>query len=230
MNSLFLNFRRWIAAMIAFAMVPAMVASVAAQQKQQAAAAERIHYDFSGASDRWEMMDPECWDFRQVDSNGVLSLHRKQSSYQPPVRSPLHIALLKDVDVGSFQLDVRVRSTNEDYNHRDVCLFFGFQSPSEFYYVHLGKRADPHANQIFIVNQKPRTKISLTTTEGTPWDDQWHHVRIVRDSQSGDIKVYFDDMDQAAMTARDKTFITGRVGVGSFDDTADFDDFELIKQ
>ena len=184
---------------------------------------QKIVIGFEAASDAWEMTDPEAWKIE----DGRLKLFRKASNYQPEVRSPRHIAWLKDKTFGSFQLDVKVLSTEADYNHRDACLFFGYQSPTQFYYVHFGKQADPHANQIFIVNNAARTKISLTTTEGTPWDDQWHNVRLVRDIESGDIQVFFDDMKTPAMTANDKTFGGGRIGLGSFDDIADFDELTI---
>ena len=115
-------------------------------------------------------------------------------------------------------------STHKDYNHRDVCFFFGFTDPAKYYYVHLGKKMDPHANQIFIVNQAPRTRISLTTSEGTDWDDQWHHVRICRDARTGWIAVYFDDLETPVMTARDKSFGRGRIGVGWRDHAGDADE------
>ena len=130
--------------------------------------------------------------------------------------------------MGNFVLDLKFQSTKKDYGHRDLCLFFGFQDPSHLYYVHFGKKTDDHANQIFIVNDKPRTKISTKTTEGTNWDDEWHHARIVRDVESGRIEIYFDDMKTPVMTATDKTFTWGKVGVGSFDDTGRFDDVYLF--
>ncbi len=182
--------------------------------------------DFETGIESWELMD-NGWKVAERDGSKVLSLHQKASNLKPKHRSPLHLAMLKDVNVSDFTLDVRVISTHPDYGHRDACLFFGYQNPNQFYYVHLGKSTDPHANQIFIVNQADRTKISLTTTKGTPWDDQWHSVRIVRNADLGDIAVYFDDMKTPAMTAKDKTFGWGRIGVGSFDDTADFDDLKL---
>ena len=37
--------------------------------------------------------------------------------------------------------------------------------------------------------------------------------------KDGLIQVFFDDMDHPAMTAHDRTFAHGRIGVGSFDDT-----------
>jgi hypothetical protein len=93
--------------------------------------------------------------------------------------------------------------------------------------VHLGQRADDHANQIFIVNAAPRVKISTRSTEGTPWNAEWHHVRITRNAESGATAVYFDDMQTPVMEASDTTFAWGTVGVGTFDDTGDFDNLEL---
>ncbi len=43
----------------------------------------------------------------------------------------------------------------------------------------------------------------------------------------GTIEVYFDDMKTPVMTATDKTFAWGRVGLGTFDDTGDWDDVKL---
>jgi hypothetical protein len=100
---------------------------------------------------------------------------------------------------------------------------FGYQNASRFYYVHLGKQADAAANSIFLVNDKPRVSIAAKRTEGTPWTDGWHHVRIVRRAEEGQIEVYFDDMHNPVMTAVDRTFVHGRFGVGSFDDTGMFD-------
>ena len=183
--------------------------------------------DFEHGAEHWQPTDEKAWRIAQVDGNHVYSQFVKQSNYEPPHRSPYNISLLKDVRVGDFELNVKVLSTHEDYGHRDVCLVFGYQDPAHYYYVHLGREADDHANQIFIVNDAPRTKISLTSTEGTPWDDKWHHVRIVRRADDGTIEVYFDDMTKPVMTAKDKTFTSGQVGLGSFDDTSDWDDFSL---
>jgi hypothetical protein len=108
-----------------------------------------------------------------------------------------------------------------------MCLFFGYQDDSHLYYVHLGKKMDPHANNIFIVNGAPRKSISTKTTDGTNWDDAWHHARVVRDVASGSIEVFFDGMKSPAMTAKDATFKSGRVGLGTFDDTGNFDDVLL---
>ena len=174
----------------------------------------------------WEPSD-DGWQQKKIEDGNVLSLFKKKSNYKPKVRSPRHLTLLKEESFSDFRLDVQAYSTHKDYGHRDACFFFGYQSPTEFYYVHLGKVTDDACNQIFIVNNAARKKISTTTSSGTQWDENWHNIRIERDTISGEIRVYFDDMQTPVMTATDKTFSTGRIGLGSFDDTADFDNLKV---
>ncbi len=181
----------------------------------------------TGNYDRWEPSDPTAWQVIKQGENQVVNLNKKRSNFEPPVRSPYNRLLAKNVVVTDFVLDVHLQSTHPDYNHRDLCLFFGYQDDAHLYYLHLGQRMDPHANNIFVVNGEPRKSISLKTTEGTPWDHNWHHARIERDVESGTIKVYFDDMTKPAMQAIDKNFTWGRIGVGSFDDTGNFDNILL---
>jgi len=157
----------------------------------------------------------------------AFGLNRRTSNYQPKVRSPHNIALIKDVEVADFVLTLRVKSTLDTGGHRDCCIFFGYQSPTQFYYVHLGARPDPNSGQIMIVNEAPRTPLT-DNKNPTPWDDQWHDVKVVRHAETGTIEIYFDDMAKPLMTAIDKTFGKGQVGIGSFDDMNDFDDVKLF--
>ena len=139
--------------------------------------------DFEKGAERWQPTDEKAWKITKTDKGSVYSQFA-QSKYSPPHRSPLNISLVKDLDVTDFVLEAKVQSTGKDNAHRDACLFFGYQDPKHFYYVHIAKAADDHANQIFIVDDAPRKKISLTSTKGTPWDDNRHHVKIVRDTKS----------------------------------------------
>jgi hypothetical protein len=186
-----------------------------------------VSEDFEKGADRWEPLDPKGWKILETDRGKVYSQFVKESAYKPPHRSPFNIALLKEVAVGDFVLEARCQSTIPDYGHRDMCLVFGYQDPAHFYYAHLGKKTDDHANQIFIVNDKPRAKISTRTTPGTNWTDGWHQVKIVRKTADGTIEVYWDDLTSPVQTALDRTFAWGRVGIGSFDDTGNWDDIRL---
>lgn len=208
-----------------------IVLAVASFNERFACAADKLPLvcqdDFESGAEKWQPTDDSAWKISDIGSTKVYSQFKKRSQYEPPHRSPYNISLLKGMYVSDFDLHVKVKSTHPDYGHRDACLFFGHQNPAQFYYVHLGKKADPHANQIFIVNNSPRTKISLQSTDGTDWDDRWHDVKVVRRVADGTIEIYFDDMTKPVMTAKDKTFTWGRIGLGSFDDTADFDDLRL---
>lgn len=179
--------------------------------------------------DPWQPTDPKVWRIEDDRGGKVLALTGK-SNYKPEVRSPRSINLIRDVSVGSFVLEVKMLSTTEDYNHRDLCLFFGYQDPSHFYYVHIANVSDAHANSIFIVNGEPRLSIAKTRTEGTRWDDNWHTVRLLRNVKDGTIEVFFDDRPEPIMTAVDQHFKWGKVGVGSFDDTGRYDDIRLWGQ
>lgn len=182
--------------------------------------------DFAEGAGRWAPTDAAAWRVATVGELPVYSLLEK-SGYRPPVRSPESFALLADIEVTDFVLDVRVRSTTRDYGHRDVCFIFGHRDPSHFYYAHIAKAADPNAHSIFLVNGEPRVGIARERTEGIDWDDAWHRVRIRRDTSSGSIEVFFDDMARPIMRTIDSTFLRGRVGIGSFDDTADFTEIRL---
>jgi len=162
----------------------------------------------------WQATDSFAWRIEPGHDGKVLALY-EQSEYEPRVRSPFNINLVRNYVVGSFVLEVKMRSTTKDYGHRDMCLFFGHQDPSNFYYVHIANQSDAHANSIFIVDAEPRVSIAKTRTEGTKWDDNWHTVRLVRNAEEGTIEVFFDDGPEPIMTAVDNRFEWGGVGVGS---------------
>jgi hypothetical protein len=201
-----------------------LAAPVAAQDKD--ALPLVFEEGFEKGAERWAPTDAKAWRVLKTDKGHAYNQFQL-SAYKPPVRSPHNIALIKDLTLTDFDLEARVQSTGKDVAHRDACLFFGYQAPDQFYYVHLARDMDDRANQIFIVNKKDRTKISTKTTKGTPWTNGWHHVKIVRRPAKGKIEVFFDDMKTPVMTATDKTFTWGRAGIGSFDDSANWDNIQI---
>jgi hypothetical protein len=173
----------------------------------------------AAALEDFVMTDPSAWLFAPGTPQGALEL-AQQSRYSPPVRSPVNIALIADRQFGDFVLECDLLQTGREYGHRDMCLFFGLQNPTNFYYVHLATAADDHAHNIFIVKNAPRTKIAKRTTSGVDWGlNIWHRVRLERKIDEGLIKVWYDDLSEPIMIAEDSTFASGHIGFGSFDDT-----------
>ena len=185
---------------------------------------------------KWEPMDPKAWKIGEDGGNHVLAMFRN-SKFKTKVRSPLNFGVLKDHVVGDFVLDLRMQSKTKDYGHRDLCLFFGYQDPTHFYYVHMALRADANAHTVMIVDGKPRVTLikdigkdiggEVFRTKGLVWGDDWHKVRLVRKVADGLIEVYFDDMTKPIMRVKNTRFAWGRIGVGSFDDLGNYDDIVL---
>lgn len=195
---------------------------------RQVSAAERSEYiaDFSRGLDGWHATDGSVWESRKLDDDSyVAAVKGMSAAYRPVHRSPHSILLKKDLVVGSFTLTAKVKTTQTSQAHRDLCVFFGWQDPEHFYYVHTAEQTDPHANQIFVVDNRPRAAITENQDRGTEWGaDEWHAIKLVRDVRSGRIEVYFDDMHEPRKVATDRRFTWGAVGIGTFDDHGFFKD------
>lgn len=202
-------------------------ASLPADDKPPAGYKELYKQDFAKAESAGDFVfsDPSVWKYgKDKDGNGYLELayDRKtyKSPYSPKNRSPIHIALVANKTFGDFVLDLEMQSTTEPYDHQSMTVYFGFTDPQKYYYVHFGRKADMNANNVFIVNDAPRKNFAKETSAGVEWKaGAWHKVRIARDTAKGTIDVYFDDLAKPIMRAEDKTFTSGHVGFGSFDDT-----------
>jgi hypothetical protein len=192
-----------------------------------ATAAERVVFDedFSDGVDRWEVLDPETW---RLNDEGTFEITSRQSAYKPPHRSPYHVALVRDLVVSDVAIEFRVKSTLDTGDHRDCCVFFGWQDPAHFYYVHLGAKPDTASGQIQIVDGADRRPLT-DNRRHVPWTDGWHKVRLERSATTGHIAVYFDDLTTPLMEATDKSFGPGRVGIGAFDDRDAFDDVRVME-
>lgn len=187
-------------------------------------------FDTAEAFSNWFPTQPDRWKITDTttDQGHTLHLLGPSKKYNPPFRSPHSIILLKDHVVGDFVLTAKVKTLQTSRGHRDMCIFWGWQDPSNFYYVHLGEKPDPNSSQIFIVNESPRTPITKTNAGGIPWeDDTWHEVKLVRKIDEGTIEVYFDDMITPVKTAQDTTYQWGMIGLGSFDDLGMWDDIKI---
>jgi hypothetical protein len=185
------------------------------------------HFDAIESLRDFVAADPAAWRWTDDGQSRALELHR-QSQYQPAFRSPLNIALIDDRTFGDFILELDLLQTGKEYGHRDMCLFYGIQDPDHYYYTHIATKADPNAHNTFIVNGAPRKNFAQQTTAGVNWGlGVWHHVRLERKLSDGTIRVFFDDMTKPIMQATNKSFGSGWIGLGSFDDTGKVDNLRI---
>jgi hypothetical protein len=184
-----------------------------------------IHDNFtSGNLDAWQMPFPQDWEILQ--EGNFHYLHMKRSREPGVPRRPLQFALLKGVKVGSFDLNVRLRRSVGS----SVIIVFNYVDTMHFYYAHLshdpGARVSVH-NGIFLVNGKPRYRIAGAEAPPSLPDMNWHDVHIERNARTGSIALFLNGSKTPQFSVVDRTFTCGQVGLGSFDETGDFADFQL---
>ena len=192
--------------------------------------------DFESGAHRWKPNNPALWKTTATPTGTVYDLFACTNPSGPgPTDATVwkHLSLLDDVVVGDMVLTVKVKSTADRkvgspyYNNQDVCVFFGYQDPANHYFVHFGRKPGPSACNICRISGGEKEVITDFQGTGADWDDNWHNLKIVRSVATGEITAYFDDMQNPLLTANDKTFTRGQVGLSAWDDTAQWDDFQL---
>lgn len=217
--------RRSVAALALAALWPFQVCRPGAK-----APARVVTSDFeTGAAEGWSPNDPAHW--RVVDDRGSKVYELTAVGGQGPVRAPTSISVLAGHDVSSFEFSGRMKCyTDPAVPGRDMCVFFHYQDPTHFYYVHFSAESAEVHNIIGLVNGADRVKINAEPVGGSVFrltDRAWHRFRVTLDGATGEIRAYLDDLTAPILTARDRSLTHGLVGVGSFDDTGAFDDLTL---
>lgn len=183
----------------------------------------------NGLAPGWAPNDPAHW--RVVRDDGSMVYELTAPGAPGPVRAPTSWSLWAGHDVASFEFTGRVRCYTEPATVvRDMCIFFHFQDPTHFYYVHFAGSSDEVHNIIGLVDGGDRVKINAEPAGTSIYrlnDRAWHTFKVTCDARTGEIRAYLDDMVKPILTARDQTLGHGLVGVGSFDDTGAFDDLVL---
>jgi hypothetical protein len=182
-----------------------------------------------GKAEGWQPNDPAHWQVAERDGSLVYEL--TAVGEQGKVRAPTSWSRLAGHDVTSFVLSGKLKCFADAANpHRDICIFFHFQGPTHFGYVHFSASSDESHNIIGLVDGADRVKINAEPAGTSTFrlnDKEWHDFKVAYDAASGRIEAFLDDLKTPILTAVDKTLGHGLVGVGSFDDTGCFDDITL---
>ena len=182
-------------------------------------------FDSETSLANFEFSDPKAWRWsKQGKSSGALELFQ-QSHYETKYRSPFNLAMVATKRCGDFIAEVDMKQNGKEYGHRDMCVYFNFQSPTRFYYTHLATTPDANAHNIFVVNEAPRKSFAPISDKGIDWGSDWQRVRVERIGD--DIRVYYQDLTKPVLTAKHSDFREGYVGFGSFDDTGMIDNVRI---
>ena len=167
----------------------------------------------------WSPKTPEKW---ELDAEGFYRL-KEPGEHDGGIVRPAEYSLVDHITCADFTFKCRLRcDAPVDRRYRDVVILFGYQDDVHFYYAHFSNISDNLHNGIILVDGDHRRRLSTYIPRPTLIDEEFHEVKIKRDTITGDIKVYFDG--KLVMEAQDRTFIYGKIGVGSLDDVGSFDD------
>lgn len=194
-----------------------------------AASPGRWAVDFEdGRLESWYLPRPDDWKISGAAGHHVLRLDKAGPVGANP-RRPVKFALWKPGCVSSFELEVGVKRDPIVQQESDVLLIFGYQDKLHFYYAHLSSDDGNVAvhNGLFRVNGGDRERIAGTGARPVLPDENWRRIKVSRDVQSGAIKLFVDSETAPRFEVTDRTLRYGLAGVGSFDNTGEFDDFRL---
>jgi hypothetical protein len=189
-----------------------------------------VSYDFeNGESTGWQPNFPDSWEVTDLDGSKVYALTTPGESGE--VAAPKSWSVITDTDVTSFEFSGRFKCLAEiDNPNRDLCIFFHYQDPTHFYYVHFSASSDERHNIIGLVNGADRIKINVEPAGSSVFrltDKEWHTYKVSYDAETGSMLAFLDDMDTPIVTAQGTVLGHGLVGIGSYDDTGYFENIML---
>jgi hypothetical protein len=158
------------------------------------------------------------FDFRGGDwsvSGGRLVL-ASPTSAAVQVYGNQNTAVHKAFVPGDFDLSVMARTTDPRI-YADFSILFGWEGPHDYWFASFSTDDDPFTHGLFQVSDGGQ--LERATFTHTVARDTWYGVRVAQ--EGGLISVSRDGVLQAAVAA---SVASGRVGLGTRNNTVEFDD------
>jgi hypothetical protein len=150
---------------------------------------------------------------------GILHLKVPRPQQQP--RRPKQFALAETPDWLNVTLSLEAKSPEGN-----IILVYAYRDESHFNYAHLSAdeaTKQPVHNGIFHVYGGDRVRISTEKGPAAfPAKDEWVKIQLTHDASTGIVGVTINGKAWRAFEAVDLSLGAGKVGIGSFFNTASF--------
>jgi len=174
-----------------------------------------------GSADGWIELTTSRWD--EVLDEGDMVYYLNTTVFESPGEGRLgeYSLLLAEYGDFTFTAQAKLGDAVASNAFADYAVVFGFQDAGNYYYAIFNN--DQDSTQLFKVVNGIRSALA---TADSDWltDNLYHRIEVSR--VGSEIKVNFDGA--LIMSASDSTFGAGQVGVGSFNDSAYFDDVNVV--
>ncbi len=168
----------------------------------------------------WSVPVASDWKVQQQDGLQILGLVTHRGPVPGP-RRPIQFALAEMPDLQN----VTVEADAKPLGH-SLIFVFAYRDPAHFDYAHLSTDTaakQPVHNGVFHVYGGERVRISAPDGPAAfSASGQWYHLRLRFSGKSGAVDVAVDGQSVPALHAVDLSLRSGRVGIGSFDETGEF--------
>ena len=172
----------------------------------------------------WQVIQAADW---KVEGDEVQLVTARPQQANP--RRPIQFALAEMEPVSRFTLEVEVQRSKPKGS---LILVYAWQRDGYFDYVHLSDDAagkvEVH-NGIFHCYGGDRVRISPKDGPGTLVSEDWHKVKVVYDGSKGLVEAWVDGQTSASLKGVDLSLTSGRIGFGSFFNTAGFRRWKLTR-
>jgi hypothetical protein len=173
----------------------------------------------------WTVRVGSDWKADRENKEPVLRLVTNRGPLPGP-RRPIQFALADVANYARLAVEADVMPLG-----RSLMIVFAYRDEAHFDYAHLSTdraAAQPVHNGIFHVYGGERVRIS---SEQGPASFQaagrWYRVKLTHDASTGAVAVTVDGQHVPALEAIDRSLGPGKVGFGSFDETAAFRDIRI---
>jgi hypothetical protein len=165
---------------------------------------------------------PNAGDWSVMKENGSPILHMLVGREPlPGARRPFNFALAETPAFREVTIEADAKPLK-----RSLIFVYAYQDESHFDYIHFSTDTAAKIavhNGVFHVFGGERVRISaLEGPAAFASVDRWYHVKVVWSGATGDVQGFVDGTAVPSLHAVDLSLHQGRVGVGSFDETADF--------
>ena len=180
-----------------------------------------INFDDGLLPLNWTPLTETRWSV--VNDNASNALFLNTSSYSPLSGNRLGEYIISSSEYQQFSLNTKARFNEPSTNsNADYALLFGFQDENNYYYMIFNKSMNN--TQLYKVIDGARELIATATSD---WlnDNNYHNAEVRRVDSF--IEIRFDD--NVVIQTNDSTFSSGKVGLGSYNDSAYFDDVRISR-
>ncbi len=167
----------------------------------------------------WIPLTSSRWSIN--NENGNKSLFLNTSEYSQLSGNRLGEYIKSTDSYTDFSLSVLAKNNEPSGNiNADYALVFGLQDASNYYYMLFNRSMNN--TQLFKVADNTRTVLATATSDWIT-DDEYHRIEVRHIMDY--IEIRFDD--NIVLQSSDSTFLTGQIGLGSYNDSAFFDNIRI---